>query len=64
MQVNLDSLEGKVTHVLALCRHLGAEAHALRVQVADLQAERDALADKIKIACDRLESLKARLPQE
>ncbi len=64
MGVNVDSLETKVTQVLALCRHLSEETRQLRAQVAELEAERKALTDKIATARDRLESLKAKLPQE
>ena len=64
MGVNVDSLEGKVTQVLALCRHLSEETRQLRAQVAALEAERRALTGKIDTARDRLESLKAKLPQE
>ena len=61
---NLDSLESKITQVLALCRRLGEESRQLRTQVAELEAEKRALTGKIATACDRIESLRARLPQE
>ena len=64
MGVNVDSLESKITQVLALCRHLRIETRQLRAQVATLEAERKALTGKIDTARDRLESLKAKLPQE
>jgi outer membrane murein-binding lipoprotein Lpp len=50
--------------VLALCRHLAEETRELRAQVAELEADRSALTGKIDTARDRLESLKAKLPQE
>jgi cell division protein ZapB len=64
MDVNVESLEAKVDQVLALCRRLREETRQLRAQVAGLEAERTALTGKIDTARDRLESLKARLPQE
>lgn len=64
MGVNVDSLESKVTQVLALCRHLSEETRQLRTQVAELEAERRTLTVKIDTARDRLESLKAKLPQK
>ncbi len=64
MGVNVDSLESKVTQVLTLCRHLSEETRQLRTQVAELEAERRTLTVKIDTARDRLESLKAKLPQK
>lgn len=64
MDVRLDSLESKITQVLALCRRLGEETRQLRAQVAELEAQRRTLTDKIDTARDRLESLKAKLPRE
>ena len=64
MNVSLDSLERKVDQIVAVCASLRGENQALRAHVAGLEAEKAALARKVELARERLESLMARLPEE
>lgn len=64
MNVSLDSLEHKVEQIVAVCASLRDENQDLRAHVAGLEAEKAALAKKVDIARERLESLVARLPDE
>ncbi len=64
MNVSLDALERKVEQIVAVCASLRGENQALRATVAGLEAEKAALAKKVDIARERLESLMARLPNE
>lgn len=62
MGVTLDHLENKVEQILAVCASLRNENQTLRANVASIVAERDALASKIDISCQRLEALATQLP--
>ena len=64
MNVSLDSLERKVDQIVAVCASLRGEKQALRAHVAGLETENAALARKVELARERLESLMARLPEE
>ena len=64
MNVSLDSLERKVDQIVAVCASLRGENQALRAHVAGLESEKAALAQKVELARERLESLMARLPEE
>jgi cell division protein ZapB len=64
MSISLDSLERKVEQIVAVCASLRGENQALRAHVASLEAEKAALAKKVDITLERLESLMARLPDE
>jgi cell division protein ZapB len=64
MSVSLDHLEHKVDQILAVCASLRSENQALRAQVAGLETENVALAQKIDITRERLEALMSRLPDE
>ena len=64
MNVSLDPLERKVEQIVAVCASLRDENQTLRATVAGLEAEKDALAKKVELARERLESLVARLPDE
>jgi cell division protein ZapB len=64
MSVSLDHLEHKVEQILAVCASLRSENQALRAQVAGLETENVALAQKIDITRERLEALMSRLPDE
>jgi cell division protein ZapB len=64
MNVSLDSLERKVDQIVAVCASLRDENQTLRAHVAGLEAEKAALAQKVELARQRLESLMARLPEE
>lgn len=63
MSQELDSLEQKVDQVLALCARLEEENAALRGRVSSLEAERQALGEKMETARNRLASLAERLPE-
>ena len=64
MSVSLDHLERKVDQILAVCASLRDENQTLRASVADLEAEKAALAKKIDITRERLEAVMTRLPEE
>lgn len=64
MSVSLDHLERKVDQILAVCASLRGENQALRAHVAGLEAEKNALAQKIDITRERLEALMIRMPEE
>ncbi|MCX7164496.1 MAG: cell division protein ZapB [Betaproteobacteria bacterium] len=64
MSVSLDHLERKVEQILAVCASLRSENQALRVHVTGLEAEKNALADKISHTRARLEALMTRVPEE
>ncbi len=64
MSVSLDQLERKVDQMVDICASLRHENQDLRVRVASLEAEKAALAKKIEVAAERLESLMERLPEE
>jgi cell division protein ZapB len=64
MSVSLDQLEHKVEQILAVCNSLRGENQDLRAHVAGLEAENAALATKIEVTRQRLETLMERLPEE
>jgi cell division protein ZapB len=64
MSVSLDHLERKVDQILAVCTSLRGENQTLRAHVASLEAEKNALAQKIDITRERLEALMIRVPEE
>lgn len=64
MDIDISSLEAKVERVAAFCEELRAENHALRERIADLEHEKDVLAERMTMARDRLESVLDRLPTE
>jgi cell division protein ZapB len=64
MNISLDSLGRKVEQIVAVCASLRVENQDLRAHVASLEAQKAALAKKVDIACERLEDLVARLPDE
>jgi uncharacterized protein (TIGR02449 family) len=64
MNVNLSSLERKVEQVVAFCEQLREENHALRLRVAGLEQEKEALVERMGTARERLESIMERLPAE
>ncbi|MCF8150345.1 MAG: DUF904 domain-containing protein [Burkholderiaceae bacterium] len=64
MSVSLDNLDRKVEQILAVCGSLRTENQELRASVAGLEAERDALANKVDTTRQRLEALLIRLPEE
>ncbi|MCK9387439.1 MAG: cell division protein ZapB [Sulfuritalea sp.] len=64
MSVSLDHLEQKVEQIVAVCASLRGENQALRAHVAGLEADKAALAQKIDITRERLETLMTQLPDE
>lgn len=64
MSVSLEHLDDKVEQILAVCASLRTENQALRTRVASIEAERDSLASKINMTCQRLEVLVTQLPDE
>ena len=64
MNMELDALEGKIEQVVALIEHLRAENEVLKNQIAAAEAERLHLRQTVTLACERLELLVDRLPEE
>ena len=64
MDGELSSFEQKIEKVVALAQTLREENRVLRVRVAGLESEKQALAEKIDTTRQRLESLMERLPSE
>ena len=64
MNVSLEPLEHKVEQIVAVCASLRDENQVLRAHVAGLEADKIALAQKIDIARQRLETLMTQLPDE
>jgi len=62
MELDLDGLEERVTHLVALCRRLRAENGSLRQQVVSAQNENKQLSDRIGAAKGRVEALLDRIP--
>lgn len=64
MDSELFALEEKIEQFISLCQSLRAENQELRTRVAALESDKKRLAEKIDIACNRLESLMQRLPEQ
>ena len=64
MNTPLDSLEGKIDSVLALCERLREENRALRTQLSALEGVNQTLTNTIDASRARLEALMERLPEE
>ena len=64
MDVELKSLEDKISQFVALCKRLRGENHQLRQQLASVQNENKQLSEKIGVAKIRLETLLAQIPEE
>jgi len=64
MDIRLDGLERKVAQVVAMCAQLRAENHRLRDRVGALEKEKQALAERMTAARERLEDLMDKLPTE
>ena len=64
MNEELGGLEGKVAQVIALCASLRDENQRLRGRVSALEDEKEALAERMTEARQRLEGLMDRLPPE
>ena len=63
MEMEFDSLEGKVAQFAQVCERLRAENVELRQQLSVAQNDAKRLAEKIDGAKARLESLLVRLPE-
>ena len=63
MMNELNALESKIAQVASLCRTLRAENALLKQQLATLASDREALAQRMELARDRLEQLAEQLPE-
>jgi cell division protein ZapB len=64
MNASLASLEQKVELVVALCQELRAENLRLQDRVDALESEKQALAERMTTARQRLEGIMDKLPAE
>ena len=64
MDVELKSLEAKISQFVALCQRLRTDNHELRQQLASAQNDNKQLTEKIGDAKTRLESLLVQIPEE
>ena len=64
MDVELKSLEDKISQFVSLCQRLRSDNHDLRQQLASAQNDNKQLNEKIGDAKTRLESLLAQIPEE
>ncbi len=59
----LNTLESKVSEVVALCRSLRSENERLREQLTVAEQDRNSLAERMAAATARLERLAGQLPE-
>lgn len=64
MNAPLASLEKKVEQIVALCHELRGENHRLQDRVDALESEKQALAERMTTARQRLEGIMDKLPAE
>ena len=64
MNTELEALEIKVDQVLELVHQLQAENEVLRNRIAAAESERLDLRQKMALACERLEAMMDKLPEE
>jgi cell division protein ZapB len=64
MDVELKSLEEKISQFVMLCQRLRSDNHELRQQLASAHNDNKQLNEKIGDAKSRLESLLAQIPEE
>lgn len=64
MNPELSALEERIEQFVAFSQRLRAENQELRLNIADLESERDRLKEKIETTCSRLEALMEKLPQK
>ena len=62
MDLDLNGLEDRVGHLVALCRRLRSENGALRQQLVVANNDNKLLAERIEQAKVRLDALLARMP--
>lgn len=63
MDAELSQLEHKLEQLIGLFQTGQAEARELRTRVARLEADNRMLADKVRLATERLEALLEKLPE-
>lgn len=63
MNSSLDAVERKLDQLLTIMHSLRSENETLRQHVAALETEKILLKNKISAACERLETLRDRLPE-
>ncbi|NMG73842.1 hypothetical protein [Aromatoleum diolicum] len=63
MDAELNKLENQVEQLIGLYESDKAASRELRTRVARLEAENRVLAEKVKLATAKLESLLAQLPE-
>ena len=63
MDAELNKLENQVEQIVGLLESCSAEGRELRTRVVRLEAENRALADKVRLATEKLEALLAQLPE-
>lgn len=63
MDAELSKLENQVEQLVGLYESCKAEGRELRARVTRLEAENRALADKVALATQRLESILEQLPE-
>lgn len=64
MSISLDALEQRIDQLVSMCGGLRTENQALRTRIDSLEADKQALAQKIDTAASRLEILMEQLPAE
>jgi uncharacterized protein (TIGR02449 family) len=64
VDIDIASLEAKIERVAVFCEELRAENHALHQRLADLEREKEALASRMSVARERIETIMDRLPAE
>ncbi len=62
MLPELDALENRIAEVVSLCQALRAENEGLRQRLDAADAVRDQLAERMRVACTRIEQLALQLP--
>lgn len=63
MDAELNKLEHQVEQIVGLLESCRADGRELRTRVARLEAENRALADKVRLATEKLEGLLEQLPE-
>lgn len=63
MDAELNKLENQVEQVIGLLESCRAEGRELRTRVARLEADNRVLADKVRLATEKLEQLLEQLPE-
>ncbi len=64
MDVDLKSLEAKLTKLIELSRGLQAENTALRQELVQAQSESKKLKENVEVVSSRLEAIIERLPED